>query len=112
GEAGIGKSALWLDALEQARARSYRVLSSRATESEAKLSFAALGDPRDGVVDETLDALPSPQRSALEVALLRAEAAASPPDRRTVSSAFHSALIALATAGPLLLAIDDAQWLD
>jgi AAA ATPase domain len=112
GEAGIGKSALWLDAQEQARSRSYRALSSRPTESEAKLSFAALGDLLDGVVDEALDALPPPQRSALEVALLRTEAAASPPDRRTLSSAFHGALVALATAGPLLLAIDDAQWLD
>jgi DNA-binding CsgD family transcriptional regulator len=112
GEAGIGKSVLWLDTLEQARARSYRALSSRPTESEAKLSFAALGDLLDGVVDEALDALPSPQRSALEVALLRTEADASPPDRRTLSSAFHGALMALATAGPLVLAIDDAQWLD
>jgi DNA-binding CsgD family transcriptional regulator len=112
GEAGIGKSALWLDALERARALSYRVLSSRPTESEAKLSFAALGDLLDGVVDEALDALPSPQRTALEVALLREEAGRSPPDRRTLSAAFHGALIALAGAGPLVLAIDDAQWLD
>jgi DNA-binding CsgD family transcriptional regulator len=112
GEAGIGKSALWLDAVAQSRSRSYLALSSRPTESEAKLSFAALGDLLDGVVDRALDALPPPQRAALEVALLRAEAAASPPDRRTLSSAFHGALIALATAGPLLLAIDDVQWLD
>src|SRR5436190_7334941 len=111
-DAGIGKSALWLDTLAQARALSYRALSSRPTESEAKLSFAALGDLLDGVVDEALDALPSPQRSALEVALLRAEAAASPPDRRTLSAGFLGALMALATAGPLLLAIDDAQWVD
>ncbi len=112
GEAGIGKSAVWLDALGDARARSYRVLSSRPTESEAKLSFAAVGDLLDGVVDEVLDALPAPQRTALEVALLRAEAGASPPDRRTLSSAFHGALMALATTGPLVLAIDDVQWLD
>ena len=112
GEAGIGKSALWLDTVAQAQARSYRALSSRPTESEAKLSFAALGDLLDGVVDEALDALPSPQRSALEVALLRAEAASSPPDRRSLSAGFHGALMALSTAGPLLLAIDDAHWLD
>jgi DNA-binding CsgD family transcriptional regulator len=112
GEAGIGKSAVWLDALGYAGDRSYRVLSSRPTESEAKLSFAALGDLLDGVVDEVLDALPAPQRTALEVALLRAEAGASPPDRRTLSSAFHGALIALAEAGPVVLAIDDVQWLD
>ena len=101
-------STLW----NRLESRSYRTLSSRPTESEAKLSFAALGDLLEGVVDEALDALPPPQRSALEVALLRVEAAASSPDRRTLSSAFHGALIALATAGPLLLAIDDAQWLD
>ena len=112
GEAGIGKSALWLDTLAQAQARSYRALSSRPTESEAKLSFAALGDLLDGVVEEALDALPPPQRSALEVALLRAEATTTPPDRRTLSSAFHGALMALAGARPLVLAIDDAQWLD
>ena len=112
GEPGIGKSALWLDALAQARGRSYRTLSSRPTESEAKLSFAALGDLLEGVVDEALDGLPPPQRSALEVALLLAEAGGSPPDRRTLSSGFHGALSALAAAGPLLLAIDDAQWLD
>src|SRR5262245_8295118 len=41
GEPGIGKSSLWLDALGEARARSYRALSSRPTEAEAKLSFAA-----------------------------------------------------------------------
>jgi DNA-binding CsgD family transcriptional regulator len=112
GEAGIGKSALWLDAVAQAGARPYRVLSSRPTESEAKLSFAALGDLLDGVVDEILDVLPSPQRSALDVALLRAEADESAPDRRTLSSAFHGVLVALAEDGPLILAIDDAQWLD
>src|SRR5262250_1310282 len=71
GDAGIGKTALWLDTLEQARARSYRMLSSRPSQSEAKLSFAALGDLFEGVVDEALDGLPPPQRSALEVALLR-----------------------------------------
>ena len=109
GEAGIGKSAVWLDALGDARARSYRVLSSRPTESEAKLSFAAVGDLLDGVVDEVLDELPAPQRTALEVALLRAEAGASPPDRRSLSSAFHGALMTLATTGPLVLAIDDVH---
>jgi DNA-binding CsgD family transcriptional regulator len=112
GEAGIGKSALWLDAVAQATARPYRVLSSRPTESEARLSFAALGDLLDGVVDEVREILPSPQRSALDVALLRADADGSPPDRRTLSSAFHGALLGLVEDAPLVLAIDDAQWLD
>ncbi|MFL5796849.1 MAG: ATP-binding protein [Actinomycetota bacterium] len=112
GEAGIGKSTVWQEALSQARARGYRVLSCEPNESEAKLSFTALGDLLDGVVDESLDRLPPPQRSALEVALLRAEAIGSPPDRRAISAAFLGTLLALAADGPCVLAIDDAQWLD
>ena len=112
GEAGIGKSTLWLEALSQARARSYRVLSCRPDESEAKLSYAALGDLLEGVVEESLERLPSPQRSALEVALLRADATGFPPDQRAISTAFHGALLALASGGPLVVAIDDTSWLD
>ena len=112
GEAGIGKSTLWLEALSQAKARSYRVLSCRPNESEAKLSFAALGDLLEGVVEESLEGLPPPQRSALEVALLRADATGIPPDQRAISTAFHGALLALASESPLVVAIDDTPWLD
>lgn len=112
GEPGTGKSALWLDALSQAEARSYRVLSCRPSEAEAKLSFAAIGDLFGGVSDESLEGLPMPQRSAIAVALLRAEAIGSPPDQRAISAAFHGALLALAAAAPTVVAIDDAQWLD
>jgi DNA-binding CsgD family transcriptional regulator len=112
GETGIGKSALWLAAVAEARSRSYRVLSCRPNESEARLSFAALGDLLDGVVEEDLENLPPPQRSALEIALLRADATDSPLDQRAISSGFHGALVALAVAGPCLVAVDDAQWLD
>jgi DNA-binding CsgD family transcriptional regulator len=112
GEAGIGKSTLWLEALSQARGRSFRVLSCRPDESEAKLSFAALGDLFGGVDEETVQRLPLPQRSALAVALLRAEAIGSSPDQRAICAAFHGTLLALAATGPTLVAIDDAQWLD
>jgi hypothetical protein len=112
GEAGIGKSTLWLEAISQAKARSYRVLSCRPNESEAKLSFAALGDLLEGVVEESLEGLPPPQRSALEVALLRADVTGTPPDQRAISTAFHGALLALASASPSVVAIDDTPWLD
>jgi hypothetical protein len=88
------------------------VLSCRPNESEAKLSFAALGDLLEGVADESLEGLPPPQRAALEVALLRREATGSLPDQRAISSAFSGTLLALAAATPTLLAIDDPQWLD
>src|SRR5206468_9956475 len=112
GEPGTGKAALWLEALSQAEARSCRVLSCRPSEAEAKLSFAAIGDLFGGVSDESLEGLPMPQRSAIAVALLRAEAIGSPPDQRAISAAFHGALLAVAAAAPTVVAIDDAQWLD
>ena len=96
----------------QAKGRSYRVLSCRPDESEAKLSYAALADLLEGVVEESLEGLPSPQRSALEVALLRADATGIPPDQRAISTAFLGALLALASESPTVVAIDDTPWLD
>jgi DNA-binding CsgD family transcriptional regulator len=112
GEAGIGKSTVWLEAISQARTRSFRVLSCRPSESEAKLSFAALGDLFEDVDEETIERLPLPQRSALAVALLRAEAIGSAPDQRAISAASLGTVLALAGEGPTVLAVDDAQWLD
>src|SRR6266536_3651213 len=112
GEAGIGKTTLWRAAVEDARDRGYRVLACRPAESEAKLSFAALGDMVEGVLDEALPVLPEPQRQALEIALLRAEGTSAAPKQRAVSLGVLGVLRALASSAPLLLAIDDAQWLD
>jgi hypothetical protein len=66
GEVGIGKSTLWLEALSEARARSYRVLSCRPNESEAKISFALRRPLRRGRRRGSRGSS-SPQRSALEV---------------------------------------------
>src|SRR6266540_4141308 len=112
GEAGIGKTTLWRAAVEDARDRGYRVLACRPAESEAKLSFAALGDMVEGVLDEALPVLPEPQRQALEIALLRAEGTSAPPKQRAVSLGVLGVLRALASSAPLLLAIDDAQLRD
>jgi DNA-binding CsgD family transcriptional regulator len=56
--------------------------------------------------------LPDPQRTALDTALLRAESAGAPPDPRAVSIASLGVLRGLAASGPLLIAIDDVQWID
>jgi AAA ATPase domain len=69
GPAGIGKTTLWHTGVSFARARGHRVLSCRAAESEARLSYAALGD----LFDFELPDLPAPQKRALDAALLRAE---------------------------------------
>ena len=56
GAAGIGKTTLWHAGVFIARARGHRVLACRAAESEARLSYAALGD----LFDFELPDLPAP----------------------------------------------------
>ena len=112
GEAGAGKTTLWLAAVEEARERGYRVLETRPAEAEAGLPFAGLGDLVEGTLDEVLDELPEPQADALRVALLLAPPRGVPPDERTVAVALLGAVRVLAYAGPVLIAVDDVQWLD
>src|SRR6516162_7694365 len=112
GAAGIGKTTVWRAGVAWAAGRSYTVLSCRPAESEAGLSFAALGDLLDGVLDRVLPGLAPPQRRALEVALLLADPVGSPPEQRAVCVAFLGVLRRLAAAGPVVVAVDDLQWLD
>lgn len=44
GEAGIGKSTLWLAGVQYARTQGVRVLSSRPAEAECSLAHVGLGD--------------------------------------------------------------------
>jgi predicted ATPase len=112
GEAGIGKSTLWLAGVEHARARGLRVLSSRPAEAERGLAYVGLDDLFEGVLDDVLPRLSAPRRRALEVALLMDEASGDPVDRRAVAVAVRSVLQLLGETEPLLIAVDDVQWLD
>ena len=112
GEPGIGKTTVWLAGRDRAQELGHRVLSCRPIQTETPLAFVALSDLLEPILDETLPRLPAPQAGALEVAMLRAEAGARRPDRRTVSAAVLGATRGLAAAGPVLLAVDDVQWLD
>ena len=112
GEAGIGKTTLWKRVVAGARARSYHVLLSRPVDSETQLAFAALGDLLEDVPTEAMSGLPEPQRRALEVALLRREAEGPAPLSRAVALGLLGVVRSLAESGPVLLAVDDVQWLD
>jgi predicted ATPase len=112
GEAGIGKTSIWSRCLDEARERGFRLLVTRAAEAETRLGFTALVDLLEDVADDALDELPRPQRRALEVALLRREATKGRADPRAVSTATLGVLRRLATARPLLIAVDDLQWVD
>jgi AAA ATPase domain len=112
GGPGIGKSTLWEAGTAAARERGIRVLSTRASDARPRLSFAALVDLFDGVDTTAFREVPSPQLSALNVALLRAEPDGPPPESGAIALGFLNALRALTAHGPVLVAIDDVQWLD
>jgi DNA-binding CsgD family transcriptional regulator len=112
GEAGIGKTLLWTATVEAARLTGYRVLASRPAESEASLSFASLADLLGDVADEICPILPPPQRRSLEAALLRVDADPEALDARALGMATHAGLVALAVQQPVVVAIDDFQWID
>ena len=111
GEAGIGKTALWLAGIDAASARGYLILSSRPSEAETQFSFGGLTDLLGGVAGAVLPELPPVQQRALEAALLLGESEVDVDDR-AVAAAFLAALRVLAHDSPLCLAVDDVQWLD
>ncbi len=111
GEAGIGKTTLWLAGVEAAVTRGYRVLTSRPSEAETQFAFAGVGDLLGDVAENVLAELPPIQRRALEGALLLGESEL-PVDERAVAAAFLGALRLLAGGSPLCVAVDDVQWLD
>jgi DNA-binding CsgD family transcriptional regulator len=111
GEAGIGKTTLWLAGLEAAGTDGYRVLSSRPSEAETAFSYGGLTDLLGDAADEILPELPPIQRRALETALLLGEPDVR-ADERAVAAALLGALRLLAKAEPLCLAVDDVQFLD
>ncbi len=112
GDAGIGKTVLWQEGLRLADESGIRVLKSRSSPSETQIGFATIGDLFAPVVDETVPLLVPFQRRALESALLLREPEPSPPEARALGLALVSVVRALAQQGPLLVAIDDVQWVD
>ena len=112
GEPGIGKTTLWEAGLAAAGEAGLRVLSSRPAQAEITLTFAVLADLLAAVDPAALRALPAPQQHALEVALLRASPGQTPPDPRAVATALLSLLERLAARDPVLVALDDVQWID
>jgi DNA-binding CsgD family transcriptional regulator len=112
GDAGIGKSALWHEGLRLAGERGFRLLTARAAASETRIAFATLGDLLAPVLEATLPRLVPVQRRALETALLLREPDGSPPEVRALGLALVSAVSAVAEDAPVLVALDDLQWVD
>ena len=112
GDGGHRQDDLWLAGVNTATNQSYRVLSTRAAEAEARLSYTALGDLLDASSMTRGRCSPFPQLQALDGALLRGGSERSRPDQRAVSLGTLEVLRILASSGPVIVAIDDVQWLD
>src|ERR687895_2428894 len=107
GEAGIGKTALLRWAIGQAT--DMRVLRARGIDSESDIPYAGLAELVGPLLDR-LDDVPAVQAGALRGALALGPAA--PHDRFTVPAGLLSLLAVAADDQPVLVVIDDAQWLD
>lgn len=112
GEVGIGKTTQWLAGLAQARELGFEVLSARPVAGESALAYASIADLLCRVESSLWTRLPDPQRQALERILLQNNRYDAKSGRRAAATALLSVVHRLAETTPVLLAIDDLQWLD
>jgi len=113
GEPGVGKSALLRAAVGYGRAAGLQILRSTGVECEAHLPYAGLHQLLRPV--RCLEAgLPDGQRRALSSAFGgRVYAGAeSPPEHFMIALATLNLLADAAARAPVLMVVDDAQWLD
>ncbi|WP_030211565.1 helix-turn-helix transcriptional regulator [Streptomyces bikiniensis] len=109
GQAGIGKTALLERAAAFADEHGTRVVRVTGTEAESPLAFAGLRQLLLPLRSFEA-ALPPAQRDALSKALELA--GGDPPSTLILSSGVLGLLEAAALDRPLLLVVDDVQWID
>jgi len=109
GPAGIGKTVLLRSAVAAAATRGHQILSAAPTSAETALTFGGLADLLGDVVATAGPGLPAPQRRALQSALLLDDSEAS---SHAIAAGCVTLLRVLSRQRPVLLAVDDAQWLD
>jgi DNA-binding CsgD family transcriptional regulator len=107
GAPGAGKTAL-LD-WSVSRAPEFRVLRAAGVQAETDIPYAGLHALVAPVLGERTR-IPRPQRLALERAFALTEMTGG--DRFAVGAALLSLLGGVAEDGPVVCAVDDAQWLD
>ena len=112
GEPGAGKTALWSATASIARSRGYTVLACHPAVAEGTMPFSALGDLLAGVPAAALESLSDVMAAALHVAVTPDAPAGRSPDDRVVAVAVVQLLRVLARDSPVLIAVDDYQWVD
>lgn len=112
GEAGIGKTVLWEEGVRAARDAGALVLVSRPVEIETTVAYGALASVLEPALAAADGAVPAPRRRALEGALRLRDVPVSSLDETAVALGALSVLEAAAARRPVIVAIDDIQWLD
>lgn len=117
GPAGIGRTTLLARLADAHAGRGLPVLRCAPTPAGRDSPLLGLAELLADVGDDVLDTLPGHERALLDAALLRGPL---PPgadlggarELLVLRLAVRTVLTRVAAAGTLLLAIDDAQWLD
>ncbi|MGY5047183.1 AAA family ATPase [Streptomyces sp. 900105755] len=109
GAPGIGKTALLAEAAALAERQGHRVLRTSGAEAECDIPYAGLQLVLRPLAAGAAD-LSAPHRQALDTALGHAEAGV--PDVFLVGLAVLNLLADAAAAAPVLVLVDDVQWLD
>lgn len=112
GEAGVGKTTLWLAGVAEARERGFQVLEALAGQAETTMAYAAVADLLGDIQPAALAELPDIQRVAVDRVLLCTDDEGPTTDQGVVAAALASAVDVLSGAAPVLIALDDVQWLD
>jgi DNA-binding CsgD family transcriptional regulator/tetratricopeptide (TPR) repeat protein len=109
GDAGIGKSALLAELSHRAAQRGFRTVMATGVGLETDLPFAGLHALLTPALDR-LDRLPGRLRAAISAAFgLNGDSA---PDRFLIALAALELLTEMAADAPVLVIVEDAQWLD
>jgi DNA-binding NarL/FixJ family response regulator len=109
GEPGAGKTALLEAATARARSAGVLVLPASGVEFEADIPYSGLSQAALPLVD-TLDGLGPPHRQVLRTALGLGHGPA--PTIAAVAGATLALLTAASRTQPVLVTVDDLQWLD
>ncbi|WP_075016449.1 helix-turn-helix transcriptional regulator [Actinacidiphila rubida] len=109
GEAGVGKSALADHVADAAARDGHLVLRAAGVEAESELPYAGLHQLLYPLLPEAAG-LDATARAAFDAVFGRTEGP--PPSVMTLGIAVLSLVSSVASRTPLLLVLDDGQWLD
>ena len=112
GEPGIGKTTLLRHGVDGARDRGMQIFSCTGSPSHVTLSYSGLAELFSTVDSDAMAELDPSQRDPLETALLRTGPGQGDAAPHTIATATLQVLENLAEEGPVLIAMDDLQWLD